>query len=129
MERLRQALMRSGSITTYVHAKKEDFSLSTLKSVVPDLNVSNWTLLRDYIFYGPVATLEHGPGSLFYQIADYVCSRRTMKFIVVPAISDLRFEQMQALADGQQWKAIEVRIRGGWYLARTLALSFWRNRA
>jgi len=121
LERLRQALSGSGSITTYVHAKKEDFSLPMLIALVPGVTAANWTSVRDYIFYGSPTPPTPGLASLSYHIADYFCSRKTMVLVVTPIISDLRLEYREALAAGQPLKAKWVRLRGYWSLLKVLA--------
>jgi hypothetical protein len=125
LERLRDNLSRSRTTTLYLHGKKELLTFSMLKAAIPGVTAANWTLLRDYIFYGRQTAPTPGLGSDFYSIADRFCSRRTMHSIILPAIADLRLENSQAIAEGRPEKAIAICIRGWWHFAATLALAAW----
>jgi hypothetical protein len=56
LERLRDTLSGSGSITTYLPGERKDFTFSILMVMVPGVTAGNWDLVRDYIFYGPPTT-------------------------------------------------------------------------
>jgi hypothetical protein len=127
LERLRQDLSRSDAITLYLHGEKELFTLSMLKAAIPGVTATNWTMVRDYIFYGSPTTPMPGPGSFFYSVADRFCSRQTMQSIVLPAIADLRLENSQALAEGRPGKAIGICLSGWWHFATALALAVWHR--
>jgi hypothetical protein len=127
LERLRHDLSRSRTTTLYLHGKKELFTFSMLKAAIPGVTATNWTLVRDYIFYGRQTAPAPGLGSVFYSTADRFCSRRTMHSIILPAIADLRLENSQALTDGRPGKAIAICIRGWWHFAATLALAVWHR--
>jgi hypothetical protein len=101
LERLRHDLSRSSMTTLYLHGKKEFFTFSMLKAAIPGVTATNWTLVRDYIFYGRQTAPTPGLGSVFYSIADRFCSRRTMYSIILPGIADLRLESSQALVEGR----------------------------
>jgi hypothetical protein len=128
LERLRHDLSRSRTTTLYLHGEKELFTLSTLKAAIPGVTATNWTLVRDYIFYGLRTTPTPGLGSFFYSVADRFCSRKTMHTIVLPAIADLRHEQSEALAEGRLGRAVAISMCGWWHLATTFALAIWHGR-
>src|SRR5262249_2267055 len=127
LEQLRCGLDKSDTITLYLHGKKELFTFSMLKAAIPTLTRSNWTLVRDYIFYGPTVAPTPGLGSLFFSLADRFCSRKTIHLVVVPAIADLRLEYAQAVTEAQYGKAIWIRTRASWELWSTIALCLWRK--
>jgi hypothetical protein len=103
-------------------ASPSDPAFSTANAV-SGVTTANWIAVRDYILYGPRKTPTPGIGSHFYSVADRFCSRKAMQLIIVPAISDLRLEHGQTLADGRQWKAVEFCIRAWWEFASTLVLN------
>jgi hypothetical protein len=127
LERLRQALNPSESITLYLHGPKELFTFPMLKAAIPMLTLSNWTAVRDYIFYGPPVVLTPGLGSFFFSIADRFCSRKTMHMIVIPTIADLRLEYVQAVREGRFASAIGIRVRATWDIVKMFALHFLRK--
>ena len=62
------------------------------------------------------------PGSYLASIAEFIFSKKTLKDIVYPIISDLQVEYCEALATHRKLKAIWVRIRGYWSLVKALWL-------
>lgn len=122
LERLRRGLKHSDAVTLYLHGEKALFTFPMLKAAIPTLKVSNWTSVRDYIFYGPRVVLTPGLGSFLFSIADRFCSRKTMHMVVLPAIADLRVECSQAVNDGQIAKAVWIRVRATWDFIKMFAL-------
>jgi hypothetical protein len=127
LERLRRGLSHSDAITLYLHGSKELFTFPVLKAAIPTVTLSNWTAVRDYIFYGPRVVLTPGLGSFFFSIADRFCSRKTMRMIVIPTIADLRFEYVQAVREGRFASAIGIRVRATWDIVKMFALHFLRK--
>jgi hypothetical protein len=124
LERLRQALNPSDAITLYLHGPKELFTFPMLKAAIPTLTPSNWTAVRDYIFYGPTVAPTPGLGSFFFSLADRFCSWKTMHLIVLPAIADLRLEHVQAVSESRLARAIWIRVRATWDFIKMFALHF-----
>lgn len=62
------------------------------------------------------------PGSLIVLIAESICSNKSFKGIVMPAISDMREEYFEALSQNRIWKARWVRVRGTWSFLAAMGL-------
>jgi hypothetical protein len=58
------------------------------------------------------------PGSLLSSLSEFLCSPKTVRFVVNPIIAELQAEYCDALAAKRRTKAAWVRIRGYW--------SFWK---
>lgn len=59
--------------------------------------------------------LEHTPappGASLHWIAEFTCSKKTIKQIVIPLLADMQFEHDEALSAGRKWEAIWIRVRG-----------------
>lgn len=58
--------------------------------------------------------LHRPPGHLLLLIAEFVCSKKTLKEVFEPTVLDFREEYNEALAERRPWKARWVRARGYW---------------
>jgi hypothetical protein len=128
LQRLRRETSRCDAITLYLHGRKDLFTFPMLKAAIPSVTPTNWTLVRDYILYGPLTPPTLGLGSFFYRVADLFCSRKTMCRVVLPAIADLRVEYSRAVGEGQLGKAVWIRVHATWNFMRLVLLCLWRER-
>ncbi|MGE0456021.1 MAG: hypothetical protein AB7O37_21975 [Vicinamibacteria bacterium] len=63
------------------------------------------------------------PGVVILNVADFICSPRTLERVVAPIVADLQLEYFNALEQKRPWKArwIRVRYAGAMIVALTLS--------
>ena len=66
--------------------------------------------------------ISRPPGSLLNNIAEFLCSPKTLDRVVNPILSDMQVEYCEALAAGRDAKANWVRMRGYWAFFKALGL-------
>jgi hypothetical protein len=108
-------------------------NLSRLLSrwLVQNVWVSLWTILW-ILYFKPVSWYLYDrwrdrsvilpPGSTLRRIFAFVYSKKDYTRVFGPAIDDIQFEYIEALAAGEQWRARWVCIRGFFTLVRTVVI-------
>ena len=73
----------------------------------------------------PIQQIALPPGHLCLKILAFLYSTKTFDRMISPAVSDMRFEYFEAIANKQQWKAKWIQLRGILSLLGALLYHAW----
>lgn len=79
-------------------------------------------LIRSVYEYDGEKLVSQPPGFTLLALADFLYSKKTVEQIAAPLIADMQFEYNEALFEGRKYKAMWVRVRGGWSFFKTLGM-------